>query len=130
MRIFRSFSSLIATVAVLTLRGVRRTAVVRCSRPPVKRTVVSGASKGSREGRRSTNVSLGAVTRTMNLPGPVTDTQPSPAITTSYWLFFQLSPEIYVDKNSTRECTCMSLVTVLAYTKVAFHTITQHEHSS
>jgi hypothetical protein len=53
-------------------------------RPPVNRTEVLCASKGSNAGRNDTVVPVGTVTLTFTTPGPVTAIQPSPAITMSY----------------------------------------------
>lgn len=58
--------------------------ILLVSRPPVKRTVVLCASKGSNAGRNDTVVPMGTVTLTFTTPGPVTAIQPRPAITMSY----------------------------------------------
>jgi hypothetical protein len=79
----------------------RLIAPLRLSGPPGKLTVVRGAAYGSNAGRRPTSVSFGAVTRTLKEPGPVTETQPRPAITTSYSLFFQDLPVIYMTQQQT-----------------------------
>jgi hypothetical protein len=61
----------------------------------VCRTAVLIASYGRIGSRRLTAIPFGTVTLSLHVPGPVTEIQPSPEITTSWAAFFHESPEIY-----------------------------------